>query len=122
MAFHFNGEHAVYGSIDPEPLTTLRPFIGKPLPQMIEYLLTQRGLLFRSVCMAALNALSHPFTEKAIWKHAVSGLPLENLWISVQPTDVVTVVGYGRVIRALRQRGIALTPVICVPLKACARW
>lgn len=61
IAFNFTGEHAVYGPItDFEPFTSLQRYIGKNLFEFTEHLLPLSGIQMRSICLAALNALSQP--------------------------------------------------------------
>lgn len=106
LAFHFNGAHGVYGPVDPAPLTGLQPFMGQSLYRLTEHLLLQKGLLFRSACVAALNALSHPFTARA--SLLKRGIPLaedEELDF-IKPGDQIALIGYGRVIGALHRKGM----------------
>ncbi len=107
MAFHFNGEHAVYGPLDPAPLVSLQPFVGRNLDALAGHLLCQEGLLFRSACLAALNALSYPFTHPAaLEKRGIPLAPDEEMDF-LRPEDVVVVVGYGRVLSALHRQGLS---------------
>jgi uncharacterized protein (DUF4213/DUF364 family) len=107
MAFNFTGEHAVYGQIDPRPLTKLQRFIGKRLTYLAEYLAEylakKDDILYQSLYLAVLNALSNPLnTAERLKKRGFSFISPDNFDF-VKEDDFVTVIGAGGVVKQLRQ-------------------
>lgn len=101
VAFNFTGDHAVYGPVDDMgQFTALQPYIGRGLPDFVEYLLSRREIQMWSVCLAALNALSQPLIEQYLARRIPMSGPAarKGCFDFIAPDDVVTVVGYGGVI------------------------
>jgi uncharacterized protein (DUF4213/DUF364 family) len=101
LAFAFNGEHAVYGELDTEPLLSLQKFVGKPLFLLAEHLLGQQTLVLKAALVATLNALTRPLVlgdhlEANYGKHLYCSEPGD--WLDfLRPEDRVTMVGHGPV-------------------------
>lgn len=96
LAFNFTADHAVYGAVtDMEQFTRLQKYIGRNLTDFTEALLREKGIQMRSLCLAALNALSQPLLEKrSLSERGITAEDSESFdFISVD--DIVTIVGYG---------------------------
>ncbi|KUO78239.1 MAG: hypothetical protein APF81_25135 [Desulfosporosinus sp. BRH_c37] len=105
LAFNFTADHAVYGQVDDlEQFINLRPYIGKNLFEFIEYLLLQKKLQMRSLCLAALNALSHPLTSLSSLKERGIPVSLNERYDFIKSEDIVTVIGYGGVVNQIYGR------------------
>jgi len=104
MAFNFSGEHAVYGNIDPLPLTKLQCFIGKNPVDLARHLENKSDILSLSLYLAVLNCLSNPLNND----YRLNKLGFVDSKCSVfdfvREEDFVTVIGAGGVIRQLGQR------------------
>ncbi len=102
LAFNFTADHAVYGPVDNmEQFIRLQPYVGKSLPEFIEYLLSRREIQMRSICLAALNALSQPlinnYLEQDRSVSVAKSVTNNESFDFIEPEDVVTIVGYGGV-------------------------
>lgn len=104
MAFNFTGEHGVYGEVDPAPLTKLQRFIGKSLTCLAEYIAEKEGILYRSLYLAVLNALSYPFNRSEQLKNRGFSFISSKKFNFVKENDFVTVIGAGGVVNQLRER------------------
>lgn len=105
LAFNFTADHAVYGEVDdPEQFIVLQPFIGKPLFEFIEYLLLKQGLQMRSLCLAALNALSYPLTSLSSLKERGIPVSSDERYDFIEREDIVTVIGYGGIVNQIYGR------------------
>jgi uncharacterized protein (DUF4213/DUF364 family) len=96
LAFNFTADHAVYGAVtDMDQFARLQQYIGRNLTDLTEALLSEKGIQMRSLCLAALNALSQPLLEKN--RLEARGLTLEEAesFDFINYDDVVTIVGYG---------------------------
>lgn len=99
IAFNFTGDHAVYGEVeDLEQFINLRPYIGTNLWELVEFLLGQPGLQMRSLCLAALNALSDPLTNPDSLQERGIIASEEEDYDFVSKEDIVTVIGYGGIV------------------------
>lgn len=98
VAFNFTADHSVYGSvIDPEKIANLQPYIGKNLFEFAQALLCEKDIQTRSVCLAALNALSQPLLERdRLIDRGIQSLETEN-YEFIKEDDVTTIVGFGGV-------------------------
>ncbi|MDD3307045.1 MAG: DUF364 domain-containing protein [Acetobacterium sp.] len=105
MAFNFTGEHSVYGEVDPAPLIKLQWLVGKPLTYLAEYLSDQEDILYRSLYLAVLNALSVPINR---WERLISRgfsfVSKEDQFDFVKKDDFVTVIGAGGVVANLSKQ------------------
>jgi uncharacterized protein len=100
MAFNFTGEHAVGAPTHIDDLIPELPaLVGRPLTELVERFLGAEDLQRRAVCLAALNALSHPLLSTERLTRAGLHFRDGNLQALVSPADVVAVVGYGGVVR-----------------------
>ncbi|SHN75261.1 DUF364 domain-containing protein [Desulfitobacterium chlororespirans] len=109
-AFHFDGEHSVYPLRDPDALLPLQRFVGKSLLALAEELLTETDIQLRAVCLAVLNALSHPLNQaEQLKKRGFEPVEFDNLEF-INAEDRVVLVGYG----ALIKETLARCPVIDV--------
>ena len=108
-AFHFDGEHAVYGSLNNANfLLTLQPFVGKSLFALVERLLSERDIQMRAVCLAALNALSQPLNQiDQLTKRGFDICDSDDLEF-VKTEDLLVFVGYGALIREALQRCLTI--------------
>lgn len=101
VAFAFNREHAVYGTVDTAPLLTLRRFVGSSLFELAEHLLVQDALILNSALVATLNALTRPLVLgdglKAHYGRFVCQPPGEDWMNFIRPDDSVTMIGFGPV-------------------------
>jgi uncharacterized protein len=101
FAFAFNGEHAVYGTLDTEPLLSLQRFVGKPLFMLVEHLLDEDALILRAALVATLNALTRPLVLgdqlKANYGKYLHSSPPGDWLDFIRPDDHVTMIGYGPV-------------------------
>ncbi len=122
MAFNFSGEHAVHGIPEPRMLLSLQPFVGKDLFALSEHLLRQDHIMLRAACLAALNALSCPLTERNAMIERGVPLGTEEDYSFIRPGDTVTVVGYGRVIGHLQSRCIPYHVLDMRPLDSLGYW
>jgi uncharacterized protein (DUF4213/DUF364 family) len=105
IAFNFTGEHAVYGPVsDFKPFISLQRYIGKSLFEFTEYLLSLSGIQMRSICLAALNALSQPINSPEQLKNRGICLRDSDDFNFVRHDDIVTVVGYGGIERKFQGR------------------
>lgn len=104
-AFHFDGEHAVYGSLDNMNfLLQLQPFVGKSLFTLVEHLLNETDIQMRAVCLASLNALSRPLNQtEQLTKRGFNICNSEDLGF-INSDDLLVFVGYGALIREALQR------------------
>lgn len=96
LAFNFTADHAVYGAVtEMEQFTRLQQYIGRNLTEFTEALLNQKGIQMRSLCLAALNALSQPLLETdCLEERGYAPGETEN-YDFIRFDDVVTIVGYG---------------------------
>jgi uncharacterized protein (DUF4213/DUF364 family) len=105
LAFNFTADHAVYGQVDDlEQFINLQPYIGKTLFEFIEYLLLKKELQMRSLCLAALNALSHPLTSFNSLKERGIPVSSDERYDFIKSEDIVTVIGYGGVVNQIYGR------------------
>ncbi|SPF31891.1 Molybdopterin biosynthesis enzyme (fragment) [Candidatus Desulfosporosinus infrequens] len=105
LAFNFTGDHAVYGEVDDlEQFINLQSYIGRNLFEFVEHLLLKRELQMRSLCVAALNALSNPLTSSSSLKER--GIPVseEESYDFIKSEDIVTVIGYGGIVNQMYGR------------------
>ncbi len=101
MAFNFTGEHSVYGAVDPAPLLELQWLVGKPLTNLTGYLSGREDILYRSLFLAALNALSVPLNQQQ--RLLRRGVSFVDAFDFVKNDDFVTVVGAGGVVGNLQK-------------------
>lgn len=96
VAFNFTADHSVYGSvIDSEQIANLQQYIGNSLFEFAEALLCERDIQMRSICLAALNALSQPLLERDSLKdRGIQSLETEN-YEFIKADDFVTIIGFG---------------------------
>lgn len=88
-AFNFSGEHSVYGNLFENFSTaTLKPLIGKDMDYAIKYMLNLEGILARSFCLAAINALSKNIFVDCVYNKFSSLTELVN------NESVITQIGY----------------------------
>jgi uncharacterized protein len=106
LALNFTGEHAIYGENESLPeIESLASYLGKGLFDFAKALVDQEELHRRALCLAALNALSLPFTDsKSLISrgYRVGGAEMEDF---VRPDDLVCVVGHGGVVRLFVDKG-----------------
>lgn len=107
MAFNFSGAHAVHGTPEPQRLAALQPYIGQSLFKLAQDLLETDHLMLRSCCHAALIALCQPLNAPDRLRSRGFVLGAQEDYAFIQPGDKVAVVGYGRVVGPLLERGIA---------------
>ncbi len=104
MAFNYTGEHAIYGPVDPSPIEAMRQWVGGDLLTAVRELLSWRGLLARSVCVAMLNALSRPLClERRLLCRGIVPRQEEDFSF-VRRGEKVVVIGCGGVAEPLRRR------------------
>ncbi|RPI76853.1 MAG: hypothetical protein EHM45_11455 [Desulfobacteraceae bacterium] len=104
MAINFTGKHQVYDIPEPDlDLAVLKTLIGRNLTEVASANLDADSLPMRAIGLAALSALSQPFlTPTALAKRGF--LSAENrhfLNDLITPRDIVTVIGFGGLIRSL---------------------
>jgi uncharacterized protein (DUF4213/DUF364 family) len=102
MAINFTGVHNVQPSAPPEP-QDLKAYVGRSLMDFAEAHYRSENIHLRSVAVAAMSALSQPFLGSASLQErgfeVLNGFaPWDRL---IKPTDSVTVVGYGGLLRFL---------------------
>lgn len=96
MAFNFTADHAVYGPVDDmEQFINLQPYIGRRMNDFIEHLLSKSDIQMRSLCLAALNALSRPLIGDTTQTGTFAVALIPESLDFILADDVVTVVGYG---------------------------
>jgi uncharacterized protein (DUF4213/DUF364 family) len=101
VAINFTGHHAVYGdeatriSID-----EVRSCVGRSLMDVAREYAPAQGIQRRSLALAAMNALSQPFTKEDSLLAAGyrTGLDMDSL---LRKDDVVAVIGYGGMVPRL---------------------
>jgi len=102
MAINFTGIHSLEETAEPD-LEKLKSYIGGSLVAMADEAIASRDVHMRSVGVAAMSALSQPFLAadslrtrgfECVERPAV----MEDL---IRSTDIVTVVGYGGLVRSL---------------------
>lgn len=99
LAFNFTADHSVYGPVDDmEQFIRLQQYIGKSLFEFVEYLLKRKEIQMRSLCLAALNALSQPLINNYLNQEKSISTYKKGNFDFIKPQDVVTVVGYGGVV------------------------
>ncbi|MDX9872842.1 MAG: DUF364 domain-containing protein [Clostridia bacterium] len=105
LAFNFTADHAVYGPVeDMEPFIQLQPYIGQSLFRFTEALLPRKEIQMRSLCLAALNALSQPLLERScLESRGIPSPDMEN-YDFIRPEDVVAIVGFGGVFGKIYNR------------------
>lgn len=88
-AFNFSGEHSVYGNLfENFSIETLKSLIGKEMGYVIQKLLNLEGILARSFCLAAINALSKNIFVDCVYNKFSSLTELVN------NESVITQIGY----------------------------
>ncbi len=102
MAFNFMGGHSVYGPVkDIKSIENLKQFVGKSLYDLIEHILPlDDDIHVRSICLAALNALSRPLILKGYTKlNAAAKFSNSKELSFVSKEDIVVIIGYGGLIK-----------------------
>lgn len=104
-AFHFDGEHAVYGPVqNTKFLLPLQRFVGKNLFALAESLLGERDIQLRAICLAALNALAQPLNQgKSLKKRGFEPVGADNLDF-ICPEERVVFIGYGAYLKEALER------------------
>lgn len=101
LALNFTGEHSVYEYAgDMDQFKDFQKNIGTNLFDFAESLLYSDDMQQRSLCLAAMNALCNPLTSMDRLKRKgfkVSGEEMDDF---VKPTDKVTIIGHGGIVRA----------------------
>jgi uncharacterized protein (DUF4213/DUF364 family) len=100
MAFNFTGEHAVGAlSHTDDMIPELQAFVGRPLTDLVERFLHADDSQRRAICLAAMNALSHPLLSPE--RIVRAGFRCQNATMQPlsAPSDIVAVVGYGGAVR-----------------------
>lgn len=101
-AFRFSGPHGVYGDQPVQP-EDLRPLVGRPLADVAAECLASPLMLFRSIAVACMSALSQPFLDTgSLEKRGLAIMEGRNIIReSVGLDDVVTLIGYGGMVQDL---------------------
>jgi uncharacterized protein (DUF4213/DUF364 family) len=100
MALNFTGLHSVGDLQQSDDMPAeIGALVGRPLTALVEAYLHREDVHRRAICLAALNALSQPLFAKDRLDRAGFSCRAGDLAGLVRPTDVVTVVGYGGLVR-----------------------
>lgn len=98
MVLNFSGIHSGSKSDQNEyqlPIEEIHKKVGKPIFDFFEMFIDSPGLMERSLCLTALNALSYRLlsTERLYEKEILYTTDDYNAYI--RPDDIVTVIGWG---------------------------
>ncbi len=101
-AFRFTGHHDVYQMAGPD-LDVIKGLIGRDLFDVVREHAGSPVIQMRSIAVAALSALSQPFlTFDALEKRGIIAKEDQNyMERAVDTDDVVTLIGYGGMVRNL---------------------
>ena len=108
MAINFTGKHQVYDTPEPElDLSALRTLVGQSLADVALANLNSASLQMRAIGIAALSALSQPFlTPAALTKRGFHSAENRHfLKDLITPRDIVTVIGFGGLVRSIMGKG-----------------
>lgn len=102
MAINFTGIHSLQETPEPD-LERLKSYVGGSLMAMAEEAIPCRNIHMRAIGIAAMSALSQPFLSPE--SLGARGFECDQrpavMHELIRSTDVVTVVGYGGLVRSL---------------------
>jgi uncharacterized protein len=100
QALNFTGEHSVY-EFDKKNniIDILKDYVGKPLFDLADTFINSEDIRNRAIGLAALNALSQPLIDKNRLKKEGVKFTDKELVNFTTKDDVVTVIGFGGVVR-----------------------
>ncbi|MCD1293866.1 hypothetical protein CUJ83_02490 [Methanocella sp. CWC-04] len=99
ISMNYTGIHSVYGKLDKqEYINYIKTLVGKPLFEIAEETINTDDIHKRSIGLAALNALSGPLIigDRLYEKGYRSDKAIKDF---TRPTDVITIVGYGGMVK-----------------------
>jgi len=100
MALNFKGHHAIYPDDEPQDfIKIIQHYTGASLIEFAGSMLNLGTIGGRSLCLAALNALSQPMINKERTEALGLCFSTTELHEGITSDDIVTIVGYGDLVR-----------------------